>query len=84
MKKSLFRRFFRRNASKRQPDKPVATPADLQKKLANYQRVEGPAIFTPAAVYFVNEVDEGEPLPTNKEAIEESNTRQVQLEHQDS
>lgn len=84
MKKSLFSRFLRRKASKRQPDKPVATPADLQRKLANYQRVEGPAIFTPAAVYFVNEVDQGEPLLADQERIDEGNTGKGLLEHQDS
>ncbi|MBA53278.1 MAG: hypothetical protein CMK89_02380 [Pseudomonadales bacterium] len=67
MKKSLFSRFFKNKSSKRQPEKAVATPADLQKKLANYQRVEGPANFTSAAVYFVNEVDEVEPPAANLE-----------------
>lgn len=84
MKKSIFSRFLRKKASKRQPDKPVATPADLQKKLASYQRVEGPAIFTPAAVYFVNEVDEEESRLSAKDPKEFSHRNENQTEHQDS
>ena len=57
MKKSVFSRFFRSKARKKQPEKPVATPEDVQKKLADYRSKEGPASFTSAAVYFVNELE---------------------------
>lgn len=81
MKRSFFSRLFRKRARKKSPEKPVATPEDVQRKLASYQRVEGPSSFNPAAVYFVNEVDSDK--STNPRTAR-AEGKKMELEDQDS
>lgn len=58
MKKSILSRLFQR---KRRPaDGGRLTPDDIRRKLAAYEKQEGPAVFGGAQLYSVEEVDQSE------------------------
>ena len=54
MKKSLFSRWFNRSAKPEQ----ALTTEDIRRKLASYQKQEGPATFAGAQLYGVEEVEQ--------------------------
>ena len=58
MKKSLFTRLFKRKA--RAAENGRLTTDDIRRKLASYQKQEGPAVFGGAELYSVEEVDPAE------------------------
>ena len=66
MKKSFLSRLFKTRERAKCVDKPLATHADIRRKLERYQSTEGPARFGNADVYFVSEEvgtqeEEGQP-----------------------
>lgn len=56
MKKSLFSRLFKRNVGNANSGR--LTPDDIRRKLAAYEKQEGPAVFGGAQLYTVEEVDQ--------------------------
>ena len=58
MKSSLFTRLFSRK--RRQTNAGAVTPEDIRRKLASYQKLEGPASFGGPQLYSVEEVDSPE------------------------
>lgn len=56
MKESLFTRWFKRKSRTRR-DGPL-TPDDIRRKLSDYQKQDGPAVFGGAQLYRVEEVDD--------------------------
>lgn len=61
MKTPFFSRFSKSKVSKKEPEKTIATPDDIRRKLENYKKKDGPARFGSAGVYYVNEVDDQPP-----------------------
>ncbi len=75
MKKWLTSQFRKLRRKPDAPQKVVATPEDIRKKLLNYQRTEGPANFGSAGLYHVNEVARDElPTKVRREREEDSVT----------
>ena len=73
MKKTFFSRFQRSKGKNKAPERVVATPDDIRKKLENYQRKDGPANFGNAGLYHVNEVDqEDSPKPNRRSRKKDS------------
>ena len=61
MKKSIFSRWFKRNSASNKAQK--LTPDDIRRKLADYQRREGPVAFGETHLYQVEEVESQEQAP---------------------
>lgn len=64
MKESIFARWFRSRSRKSQTGRAEAlTAEDIRRKLATYQKQEGPAVFGGAQLYRVEEVEEPDKAP---------------------
>jgi len=67
MKPSLFTRLFSRK--RRSARDGAVTPDDIRRKLASYQKQEGPASFGGPQLYSVEEVDPAERAPRRSEQV---------------